>query len=171
MSDSILELLCHQERRKLTYRRMRKGGIAVNCGKTSTHIAIMKADGPAIVYEADGVRRRAISVRDSASLHLSLDGSTFVFTEPSTEELDENTRDGCNITAPVAGLVVQVMGESGQRVQAGDVLAVIEAMKMEIRVRAERAGRLAAVHAREGAQVQQAALLFEIEKQDEPANV
>jgi len=171
MSVSILELICGQERRKLVYQRLRKGGIAVNCGGTSTAIAVVKADGLAIVYSSNGVHRRAIAVREGPSLHLSVDGSSFVFTEPSTEELDENTADGCNITAPVAGLVVQVMGESGQRVQAGDVLAVIEAMKMEIRVRAEKAGRLAAVHAREGAQVQQAALLFEIEKQDEPANV
>ncbi|MGA7324157.1 MAG: biotin carboxylase N-terminal domain-containing protein [Rhodomicrobium sp.] len=171
MSGSILELICSQERRKLSYRRLRKGGIAVNCGETSTEIAIVKADGPAIVYDANGVQRRAIAVCEGASLHLSAGGSSFVFSEPPAQEVDENTADGCNITSPVAGLVIQVMGQSGQRVRAGEILAVIEAMKMEIRVRAEMAGCLVAVHAREGAQVKQAALLFEIEKQDEPANV
>ena len=54
---------------------------------------------------------------------------------------------------------------------AGQTLALIEAMKMETRVTAIHAGRVTSVHAQAGAQVAMQALLFEIEKLDEPANV
>jgi geranyl-CoA carboxylase alpha subunit len=44
-------------------------------------------------------------------------------------------------------------------------------MKMETRVTALTAGRIAAVHACAGAQVASGALLFEIETEDSPADV
>ncbi|MDF2493957.1 acetyl-CoA carboxylase biotin carboxylase subunit [Sphingomonas sp.] len=49
------------------------------------------------------------------------------------------------IVAPMAGVVAQVMVRRGQHVQAGEPIAVIEAMKMENVVRADRAGIVATV--------------------------
>ncbi|WP_334656336.1 acetyl/propionyl/methylcrotonyl-CoA carboxylase subunit alpha [Sphingomonas panaciterrae] len=49
------------------------------------------------------------------------------------------------LTAPMPGIVVQVSARPGQHVQAGEPLAVIEAMKMENVVRADRDGIVAAV--------------------------
>ena len=47
----------------------------------------------------------------------------------------------------------------------------IEAMKMETRVSAIHAGRILSVHAKAGAQIAMQALLFEVERVEEPANV
>jgi urea carboxylase len=49
------------------------------------------------------------------------------------------------VGAPVAGSVWQIRVQAGQRVNAGDELVVLEAMKMEISVRAETAGTVAAL--------------------------
>jgi urea carboxylase len=49
------------------------------------------------------------------------------------------------VGAPVAGSVWQIRVQAGQRVRAGDELVVLEAMKMEISVRAEAAGTVAAL--------------------------
>ncbi|WP_128255333.1 acetyl/propionyl/methylcrotonyl-CoA carboxylase subunit alpha [Falsirhodobacter deserti] len=46
------------------------------------------------------------------------------------------------VTAPVAGTLTLWQAEDGAEVAAGDVIAVMEAMKMETRVEAPRAGRL-----------------------------
>jgi acetyl-CoA/propionyl-CoA carboxylase biotin carboxyl carrier protein len=47
---------------------------------------------------------------------------------------------GDAVTAPMQGTIVQVAVEEGQRVDGGDLVAVLEAMKMENRVVAHRAG-------------------------------
>ena len=48
------------------------------------------------------------------------------------------------------GLVVSIAVKEGQDVKAGEPLAVVEAMKMENILRAERDGKVKAVHAKIG---------------------
>ena len=48
--------------------------------------------------------------------------------------------------SPVTGMVVRVDVQSGQDVKAGDVIMVLEAMKMETNITAPVAGTVAAVH-------------------------
>lgn len=50
--------------------------------------------------------------------------------------------DAATVTAPVAGTLTMWQAEDGDRVEAGQVIAVIEAMKMETRINAHRAGTL-----------------------------
>jgi urea carboxylase len=54
------------------------------------------------------------------------------------------------VGAPVAGSVWQVRAVEGQRVDAGDELVVLEAMKMEISVRAQISGTVTALCCRKG---------------------
>jgi len=67
------------------------------------------------------------------------------------------------LLSPMPGLLVRLAVEEGQEVKSGEELAVVEAMKMENVLRAERDGVVAAVHARPGASlaVDQAILEFE----------
>ena len=48
------------------------------------------------------------------------------------------------------GLVVSIAVAEGQEVKAGETLAVVEAMKMENVLRAERDGIVKAIHAKPG---------------------
>ncbi|MGB0360969.1 MAG: biotin/lipoyl-containing protein, partial [Endozoicomonas sp.] len=52
--------------------------------------------------------------------------------------------------APLAGNIWKVNVTPGQSVQEGDVVLILEAMKMETEVRAPRAGQVVAVSVREG---------------------
>ena len=54
------------------------------------------------------------------------------------------------LLSPMPGLLVSLAVAEGQEVKAGDELAVIEAMKMENILRAERDGRVAKLHAGPG---------------------
>jgi oxaloacetate decarboxylase alpha subunit len=54
------------------------------------------------------------------------------------------------VKAPLAGTVLRVLAAVDQPVQAGDVLLVLEAMKMEVEVRAPHAGTVAAIGVRQG---------------------
>jgi len=54
------------------------------------------------------------------------------------------------LLCPMPGLIKQVAVKDGQEVKAGDILAVVEAMKMENVLRAERDCTVKSVKAKEG---------------------
>jgi biotin carboxyl carrier protein len=57
------------------------------------------------------------------------------------------------LASPMPGKVVRVLVEMGAEVEAGQGVAVVEAMKMQNEVKAVRAGRVVSMQAREGATV------------------
>ncbi len=60
---------------------------------------------------------------------------------------------GDPVSAPLAGNVWKVLVQPGQTVSEGDVVIILEAMKMETEVRAPRSGTIGSVTATEGAAV------------------
>ena len=54
------------------------------------------------------------------------------------------------VPAPLAGNIFKVYVQPGVTVQEGDVIVVLEAMKMETEVRVHRTGRVASIQVREG---------------------
>lgn len=61
---------------------------------------------------------------------------------------------GESVPAPLAGNIWKVLVAAGQAVQEGDVLVILEAMKMETEIRAARAGTIVSVDVKEGDAVQ-----------------
>ena len=65
------------------------------------------------------------------------------------------------LTANLAGTVVKVLVEAGQKVASGDTLLVLEAMKMETEVTAPKDGTIGAVDVAVGDAVQGGQVLIE----------
>jgi acetyl/propionyl-CoA carboxylase alpha subunit len=70
---------------------------------------------------------------------------------------------GDDVKAPLPGKIVAVAAKEGAAVKKGDVLATLEAMKMEHGLKAPRDGIIAEVNAEEGAQVKEGAVLVRLE--------
>ena len=70
---------------------------------------------------------------------------------------------GNDLVAPLQGNVFKVPVEEGQEVSTGDVVLVIEAMKMENEITAHRDGKITKLAAKEGAAVNAGDLLATIE--------
>lgn len=68
-----------------------------------------------------------------------------------------------DIKAPMPGLVLKIEVSAGQNVEEGDLLLVLEAMKMENVIKATAAGTVKALHAEAGAAVEKGQLLIEME--------
>jgi biotin carboxyl carrier protein len=65
--------------------------------------------------------------------------------------------------SPVTGIVVRVATQQGQTRQVGDVLLVLEAMKMETSVTSPVAGKVAAIKVSHGETVQNGQVVVEFE--------
>jgi 3-methylcrotonyl-CoA carboxylase alpha subunit len=77
--------------------------------------------------------------------------------ERSTEDADAHP------SSPLPGRVVELRVKVGDVVERGDVLAVVEGMKMQHAIRAGRAGKVANVLARAGELVEAETVLFDID--------
>lgn len=73
------------------------------------------------------------------------------------------THTAKEIKAPMPGLVLDLKVEAGQSVEQGDMVAILEAMKMENVIKAPGAGVVKKVHVVKGAAVEKNALLIELE--------
>jgi 3-methylcrotonyl-CoA carboxylase alpha subunit len=68
------------------------------------------------------------------------------------------------LEAPMPGVVTKVLVAQGDRVQRGQPLVAVEAMKMEHMVRAPRDGQVKAVRVKQGELVGGGAALLELEE-------
>src|SRR5689334_17547540 len=98
--------------------------------------------------------------------HQGFDVAVNVFTEseaaaarlmPVTSAADT----GKKLLCPMPGLVVSIAVTEGQEVKSGETLAVVEAMKMQNVLRAERDGTVKKIHAAAGATLAVDALILE----------
>ena len=82
-----------------------------------------------------------------------------------TEEHATRKRAGAHesLTAPMPATVIQVNVSPGAEVKRGDILVLLEAMKMELPLRAPADGRVVAVQCAAGQLVQPGTTLIEIE--------
>ena len=67
------------------------------------------------------------------------------------------------IKPPMPGKVVEVKVKEGQEVAEGDVLLVLEAMKMQNDLKAPMAGKVAKVHVSDGSNVEASTVLVELQ--------
>jgi geranyl-CoA carboxylase alpha subunit len=134
--------------------------ITVTQAETRTVIKLLAIDNENIAFERDGIRACAIALRDGATLHLVADGAVESFSEPSPYAAAEPAADPTQLFAPVSGTLLSIL-PPGTAVAAGDIVAVIEAMKIETRLCAPIAATIARTHAAAGAQVSAKKLLAE----------
>ena len=69
---------------------------------------------------------------------------------------------GDSLTSPMQGTIVKVVAEDGQQVAAGDLVVVLEAMKMEQPLNAHKAGTITGLTAEVGDAVTNGAVICEI---------
>ena len=68
----------------------------------------------------------------------------------SVKASDDHAGNAEPVTAPLAGNIWKVIVSAGQQVQEGDVLVILEAMKMETQIVANKAGTIASVSVKPG---------------------
>ena len=134
----------------------------------SEHVRI---DGQIVeaAREGDGIVRGSGASIGRAWTAAS-DDTRWVFFDGRVYEIDVSTaaspRRGAghhgSLTAPMPATVRQILAAPGAAVARGETVIILEAMKMELPVRAPAKGVIASVHCREGELVQPGVPLIEI---------
>lgn len=128
-------------------------GYRMHVGDSSVPVALEpRADGTAILHIAD-IQHTVIVATDGDVIHIHIDGETFTacYTDPIRRYADDSARAADDVVlAPMPGTVVAVNVQSGDRVEAGQTLVIIESMKLETSIKAWRDGRVATLHVAKG---------------------
>ena len=102
----------------------------------------------------------AIAVRDGSDLWVKWRGETHVL-DTVGQRRSVDALAGTEITAPMPGVVLAVHAIAGQQVRRGDLVCVVEAMKMELRVEAPADGTVTKVLCAPGDRVRRGQRLAE----------
>lgn len=146
------------------------------------HVLALKHDRNSLVYEYEGNRRNALLKEEDhgfileccnesakiylvkglgSNVHIKYKGYDFIFSRPDIAPDDSVCIDGVvsqrtdkdDIVSPMPGKVLAVKVNEGSKVNKGDLLIIIEAMKMENNILAPFDGLIDKVLVKEGANV------------------
>jgi geranyl-CoA carboxylase alpha subunit len=124
----------------------------------------LEGNGGTVRYDEGGTTRTLRFARDTDRLYLDAEGQTSAFYDrtyapPTLAESSDGT-----VRASGAGRVVRVQAEPGATVTRGQVLVVVESMKMELELVSPIDGILRAIHVKVGDQVAAQRVLLVVEK-------
>jgi acetyl/propionyl-CoA carboxylase alpha subunit len=127
------------------------GGGGPQSPRMFARVIVAAPDG--ITLELDGVRRRYAVARDGERLIVHGGGACAELTRVPRFPARAGAERAGGCVAPMTGVIRKVCVVAGDRVEAGALLLVLEAMKMEHRLVADAGGVVKEVRVREGQMV------------------
>ena len=146
-------------------------GIEIQLEGAHVPVHVVVSDAPRVTFVCDGIQHTARVVADGKRRWVHWNGKTFVLErgEAAAGRATRVEHEGAGagiVTAPMPGQVRGVLAQVGDLVEEGQPLLLLEAMKMEIRVTATRAGQLVEFDVQVGQTVEREQIVARI--QDAP---
>lgn len=111
--------------------------------------------------DKDQIEGKVLKVKDTLWVHLN--GETFTYKPETGGRKDKSAAAQTGvITAPMPGKIIKINIKSGQKVEEGTVVIIMEAMKMEYSLKADKNGNICYLGCAAGDQVQLGQKLAEI---------
>jgi biotin carboxyl carrier protein len=146
--------------------------VLVNIGGKQRTIRLLKTGGGEFEFMLDNKFHHAKVLQSgSAEVKILLDGQQVTLKKHSklTEVLEKASAMGGagggdrNLTSQIPGRVVNIAAKPGAEVKKGDVVVVLESMKMQVAVKAHKDGNLKEIKVKQGASVARNDVLAVIE--------
>ncbi len=147
----------------IEYRARRDGSFHVASDDGEHVVRRLARDGDTVSFELDGRRVALAYVRDGMRWAMHGNGVDVELVEQPRFPQREREGVAGGLVAPMPGKVIAVHVQDGERVVAGQLLLVLEAMKMEHRITAPEDGQVQELRVQQGEQVANGALLIVLE--------
>ena len=124
-----------------------------------------KSDGR-VEIRINGVRTIAYSERKGNEIYVHVNGINYFITKKSARVSSQQSEEESDdvVLSPITGKLLDKKVEDGTKVSKGDVIIILEAMKMEHRLISPRDGVLSKLTSVDiGGQVKEGELMFELE--------
>jgi acetyl-CoA/propionyl-CoA carboxylase biotin carboxyl carrier protein len=129
--------------------------------KPEDRVGVRALGGGRYQVEGESGSRIGYAVR-SRDTWVFFDGNVYVIADATRAVRRGQSDDQGALTSPMPATVLAIHAAPGQRVTQDDVLIVLEAMKMELPIRAPRDGIVSRVACRVGELVQPGVMLIDL---------
>jgi geranyl-CoA carboxylase alpha subunit len=137
-------------------------------GNHMLEVSIEERQEGAIRFTVSGVQQTARYVLREGTVHVDINGLVAAIRETTLEASAASRRDASSrLVAPMNGAIISVAAKPGDTVAKGQLIVVLEAMKMQHEISAERDGTIDKVLVRPGDQVATRQLLVELKAEEE----
>ena len=122
---------------------------------------LARLENDCVQYQLDGkwLNARVINHNNRIWVYDAQSESQFAYYQ---SDFNHHTEQAGSLTAPMNGTIIQIDSQAGQTVKAGDVLMIMEAMKMEHAIKAPADGTIKEVCFKLGDLVSEGAMLIEM---------
>ncbi|AXQ31098.1 acetyl/propionyl/methylcrotonyl-CoA carboxylase subunit alpha [Solimonas sp. K1W22B-7] len=139
------------------------GELHVACKDQHARIRVLALDAQTLAYEMAGVRQLVHYALDDETLFLGCAGGNLTITNVThAPPAIADVADDGSVRAPTDGAVVAILVEQGDSVVKGQTLVIMEAMKIEYQLTANRDGRIGSLSTSLKQQVKKRQLLLSI---------
>jgi geranyl-CoA carboxylase alpha subunit len=141
-----------------------KPTLLATLGEQQINLTLLASDGRWATLELDGIRQRLAYHLNGDNLWLYGHNGNLQLTDITHQPASSAAGTGSgSVKAPMDGAIVEVLVEEGSSVSKGQLLVVLEAMKMEHPLKASIDGVVRRIGVSRGDQVKNRQLLVEIE--------
>ena len=144
--------------------RQADGTMIVGINDDKLSVRLVPADGDSFTAVV-GTRRETVRIHqhDQTLFVHDLHGVHTLTAIPYLTYISAAAETSGELRAPMTGMILKVNVAVGDRIKAGDVAAILESMKMELRINSETDGVVAAVNCRAGETVERNAVVVVVE--------
>ncbi|MBX9914215.1 MAG: acetyl/propionyl/methylcrotonyl-CoA carboxylase subunit alpha [Pseudomonadaceae bacterium] len=133
-------------------------------GEVQVSLKLLASDGRWLTLELDGIRRRIAYQQQGEQLWLYGQRGNLELCDVTHQPIGaQSAASSGTVKAPMDGAIVEVLVSEGERVSKGQLLVVLEAMKMEHPMKAGVEGVVRRIGVSQGEQVKNRQILVEIQ--------
>ena len=166
MPDEELTLEAYGEEIKLRYKSNRDNSFNFSFEETSYVVTVIDSGYGSVEIDIDGQRSRYTLDKIGEEWLVHSTFCDFEFKELPRYPISSSDDFGGGLVAPMPGAILSIDIKPGDTVKKGDVLVILEAMKMEHRITAPRDGIVGSVQTSVGEQVENEQLLVTLEDEE-----